>query len=79
MYECGLLLLAGCSIGASFGLYGQVLGTHFLQRVTGFPVVFSIGLWIALWSIALVSGAAALIVAWPGYMAAGVPASVDPG
>jgi putative ABC transport system permease protein len=79
MYECGLLLLAGCSIGAVFGFYGQVLGSHFLQSVTGFPIVFSIGVWVALWSVALVSGAAALIVAWPGYIAAGVPASVDPG
>ena len=79
MYESALLLLAGCSIGASFGLYGQVLGTHFLQSVTGFPVVFSVGVWVALWSVALVSGAAAAIVAVPGYLAAGVPASVDPG
>jgi putative ABC transport system permease protein len=79
MYECGLLLLAGCSIGAVFGLYGQVLGSHFLQSATGFPVVFSVGIWVALWSVALVSGAAAVIVAWPGYLAAGVPPSVDPG
>jgi putative ABC transport system permease protein len=79
MYESALLLLAGCSIGAVFGLYGQVLGTHFLQSVTGFPVVFSVGVWVALWSVALVSAAAAAIVAVPGYLAAGVPASVDPG
>jgi putative ABC transport system permease protein len=79
MYECGLMLLAGCSIGAVFGLYGQVLGTHFLQGVTGFPVVFSVGVWVAVWSIALVSGAAAAIVALPGYFATGVRASVDPG
>jgi putative ABC transport system permease protein len=79
MYESGLLLLAGCSIGAVFGLYGQVLGSHFLQSVTGFPIVFSVGLWVALGSVALVSGAAAAIVAIPGYFATGVRPSIDPG
>jgi putative ABC transport system permease protein len=79
MYESGLLLLAGCSIGAVFGLYGQVLGSHFLQNVTGFPIVFSVGLGVALGSVALVSGAAAAIVAIPGYFATGVRPSVDPG
>jgi putative ABC transport system permease protein len=79
MYESGLLLLAGCSIGAVFGLYGQVLGSHFLQSVTGFPIVFSVGLGVALGSVALVSGAAAAIVAIPGYFATGVRPSVDPG
>jgi putative ABC transport system permease protein len=79
MYECGLLLLAGCSIGAVFGLYGQLLLSHALLSVTGFPVVFSVGLLVALQSVALVSVAAAAIVAWPGYLAAGVPPSVEPG
>lgn len=79
MYESGLLLLAGCSIGAVFGLYGQLLGSHFLQRVTGFPIAFSVGVWVALGSVALVSGAAAAIVAIPGYFATGVRPSVDPG
>ena len=77
MCESGLLLLAGCTIGAVFGLYGQVLGTHFLQGVTGFPVVFSVGLWVALWSVILVSGAAGVIVAIPGYFATGVRASAE--
>jgi putative ABC transport system permease protein len=79
MYESGLMLIAGCSIGAVFGLYGQLLGSHYLQRVTGFPIVFSVGVWVALWSVALVSGAAAAIVAIPGYFATGVRPSVDPG
>jgi len=79
IYESGLLLLAGCSIGAVFGLYGQLLIGHALASVTGFPIVFTVGLLVALQSIALVSGAAAAIVAIPGYLATGVPASVDPG
>jgi putative ABC transport system permease protein len=79
IYESCLLLGAGCSIGALFGLYGQLLLSHALASVTGFPVVFSIGALVALWSVALVSVAAAAIVAVPGYFAAGVPASVNPG
>jgi putative ABC transport system permease protein len=79
MYESGLLLVAGCSIGAMFGLYGQVLLSHALASVTGYPVVFKVGLLVAVQSVALVSIAAAAIVAVPGYFAAGVPPSVDPG
>jgi putative ABC transport system permease protein len=79
LYESALLLGAGCSIGALFGLYGQLLLSHALAGVTGFPVVFSVGALVALWSVALVSFAAAAIVAVPGYLAARVTASVNPG
>jgi putative ABC transport system permease protein len=79
MYESGLLLLAGCAIGAVFGLYGQVLISHALASVTGFPIVFSLAVPVALWSVALVSGAAAVIVGVAGYFAARVKASVNPG
>ncbi len=78
IYESALLLGAGCSIGALFGLYGQLLLSHALASVTGFPVVYSVGALVALWSVALVSVAAAAIVAVPGYMAARVTASVNP-
>ena len=79
IYESGLLLVAGASIGAIFGIYGQVLLSHALASVTGYPVVFNVGLLVALESVVLVSGAAAAIVAVPGYFAAGVPPSVEPG
>ena len=78
IYESGLLLGAGCSIGAVFGLYGQLLLSHALASVTGFPVEYSVGALVALWSVALVSVAAAAIVAVPGYLAARVTASVNP-
>lgn len=78
LYESALLLGAGCSIGAVFGLYGQVLLSHALASVTGFPVVFSVGALVAVWSVALVSVAAAAMVAVPGYLAARVRASVSP-
>jgi putative ABC transport system permease protein len=79
IYESALLLGAGCSIGAAFGLYGQLLLSHALASVTGFPVVFSVGALVAVWSVALVSFAAATFVAVPGYLATRVPASVNPG
>jgi putative ABC transport system permease protein len=78
LYESVLLLASSCSIGAVFGLLGQVLGTHYLQSVTGFPVVFSFGVLVALGSVALVSAAAGAIVAIPGLLAAHVAASVNP-
>jgi len=73
LFESALLLGAGCSIGAAFGIYGQVLISHALATVTGFPVVFSAGAMSAISSFALVSAVAVAIVALPGYRAAGVP------
>jgi putative ABC transport system permease protein len=73
MWESVVLLGAGCSIGATFGLYGQLLISHALATVTGFPVVFSLGTLAALTSFALVSVAAVLIVAVPGWRVARVP------
>jgi putative ABC transport system permease protein len=72
LIESGLLLGAGCSIGALFGIYGQLLLSHALATVTGFPVVFSTGALVALSSFALVTAVAVAIVAVPGYIAARV-------
>jgi putative ABC transport system permease protein len=72
LYESALLLGAGCSIGAAFGTYGQLLISHALASVTGFPVVYSAGGLVAIASFALVSVLAVAIVALPGYRAAGV-------
>jgi putative ABC transport system permease protein len=70
--ESALLLGAGCSIGAVFGIYGQLLISHALASVTGFPVVFSVGALIAISSSVLVSAVAVAILALPGYRAASV-------
>ncbi len=67
--ESALLLGAGCSLGALFGIYGQLLLSHALASVTGFPIVFSVGGLVALRSFALVSAAAVAILALPGYLA----------
>lgn len=76
--ESALLLGAGCSIGAVFGLYGQLLLSHALVSVTGFPVVFAIGIPIAIGIFAIVTAIAVAIAALPGYFATQVkPALQD--
>jgi putative ABC transport system permease protein len=76
--ESALLLGAGCSIGAVFGLYGQLLLSHALVSVTGFPVVFAIGVPIAIGIFAIVTAIAVMIAALPGYFATQVkPALQD--
>jgi putative ABC transport system permease protein len=70
--ESALLLGTGCLMGALFGIYGQLLLSHALLSVTGFPVVYSVGALAALGSFVLVAAAAAIVVAIPGYRAADV-------
>jgi putative ABC transport system permease protein len=72
VWESVLLLGAGCLIGALFGIYAQLLLSHALLAVTGFPVVISARGLAALGSFAIVTAAAAAMVAIPGYRAAGV-------
>ncbi len=67
------MLGSGCSIGAAFGIYGQLLTSHAMAVVTGFPIVFSANALIALGTFAFVSAVAVAIVALPGYRAANVP------
>jgi putative ABC transport system permease protein len=69
LWESGLLLGSGCSLGAVFGLLGQTLLSRALVIVTGFPVAFSPGLLVALESFALVSATAIVIIAIPGGFA----------
>jgi putative ABC transport system permease protein len=76
LIETALLLGAGCSVGAVFGIYGQVLLSHALASVTGFPVIFSIGAGVAFGSFLLVTAVAVAIVAVPGYLAARVRPSI---
>jgi hypothetical protein len=72
-------MTAGSLIGAVWGLYAQLLGSHFLAVVTGFPIVFGIEGVAAITGFALVSVIAVAILAVPGYFAVGVRArSVSP-
>jgi putative ABC transport system permease protein len=76
LLESLLLLGVGCFSGAVFGLFGQQLLDRALNIVINYPVVSSVGVVVALSSLALVTAAAVLMVAIPGYFAARVPASL---
>lgn len=77
LLESALVVGAGCGIGAVFGIYGELLISHALASVTGFPVVFSAGTAVAVQSFALVSGAAVAIAAVTGYVLAREAVKVD--
>lgn len=64
-----LVLAAGATIGAAFGLYGQGLGTRWLQITTGFPTIFSLALALAATTLATVALLALIVVLIPGYFA----------
>ncbi len=70
--ESALLLGAGCAIGAAFGIYGQLLISHALSTVTGYPIVFSAGVSVAIVSFLAVGGGSVALVCALGYGAVGV-------
>jgi putative ABC transport system permease protein len=72
VWESALLLGAGCLLGALSGIYGQLLLSHALVTVTGFPVTFSASVLLALESFAALTVVAAAIIAIPGYRVASV-------
>jgi putative ABC transport system permease protein len=72
--ESALLIGAGCLLGACMGIYGQLLLSHALVTVTGFPVIVSANALVAFGSFALMTMVAAACIAIPGYSAAGVGA-----
>ncbi len=76
LLESLVLLAVGCLTGALFGLYGQQLLDRALANVINFPVVHSVAVLSALLSLAVVTAAAAAIIAIPGYLAAGVSPAV---
>jgi putative ABC transport system permease protein len=66
--ECALILGTGCLIGAVFGIAGQLLLSHALASVTGFPISLDIETTVALSSFALVAIVAIAVVSLPGYL-----------
>jgi putative ABC transport system permease protein len=76
LWESAILLGAGCSLGAVFGLYGQLVLSKALAEVNGFPVIEGTPLPAAVGSFALITIVAVAIVAVPGYAAARVRPSV---
>ncbi len=75
VWESAVMLVAACLAGAIFGLYAQLLGSHFLSTVTGFPIVFDIEGAAAITSFALVSFTTIAMLAIPGYLVVRVPPS----
>ncbi len=73
LWESALLLGMGCLTGAVFGVYGQLLLSHALASVTGFPISFDLEGLVALSTFGLVSVAAVAVVAVPGYLIVRVP------
>jgi putative ABC transport system permease protein len=65
-----IVLAAGTLIGATFGLYGQALGTRWLQLTTGFPTIFGLAFALALATLAIVATLALIVVSIPGFFAA---------
>jgi putative ABC transport system permease protein len=76
LMESFLLLGVGCTTGALFGLLGQQLLDHALSTVINYPVVSSLGIVSAVISLAIVTAAAVVMVAAPGYFASRVPAAL---
>lgn len=79
LWESAVILVAGCFIGAIFGLYAQLLGSHYLMTVTGFPVIFDFELTAAVTSFVLVTVVTVAVLAIPGYRVVRVaPSTVSP-
>jgi putative ABC transport system permease protein len=70
LIESVVVLGVGCSIGAAFGLYGQLMLTRWLRDVTGFPTSYAIAGTLALEIFIAVTLVAVLFSALPGYLAA---------
>lgn len=68
-FESALMLGTGCAMGAVFGVAGQLLLSHALATVTGFPISLGVETTIALLSALWVGAVAFSIVAVPGYLA----------
>jgi putative ABC transport system permease protein len=68
LWEGAILLGVGCSTGAIFGVYGQLLMSHALASVTGFPTSFNVEALVALSTFALVGAGAVIVVSLAGYL-----------
>jgi putative ABC transport system permease protein len=73
LLESVMLLGVGCVVGAVYGVCGEQLLNRALSDATGFPVDNSLGLTVALLSLALVLAVACTVAMIPGYLAARVP------
>ncbi len=70
LWESIILFGGGCVLGATLGIYGQLLLSHALLTVTGFPVMLSPEILLAIGGFLVVTLVGATIVGIPGYRAA---------
>jgi putative ABC transport system permease protein len=66
--ESALMLATGCCIGAVFGVGGQLLLSHALATVTGFPISLGVEsnvIWLSFVGVGVIAFA---IVSVPGYL-----------
>ncbi|HEV2998063.1 MAG TPA: ABC transporter permease, partial [Solirubrobacteraceae bacterium] len=73
LLESVVVLGIGCLDGVILGIYGHALADRYLLLDTGFPAPFEVGVNGIFISLALIGVMSLVIVALPGYAAAGVP------
>lgn len=71
--ESVLMLGTGCCTGAIFGIAGQLLLSHALAAVTGFPISLGIETTVIILSFAWTTALALTIVIVPGTLAVQIP------
>ncbi len=71
-YESALMIGTGCCMGAAFGIAGQLLLSHALVAVTGFPISLGVEAMVAVLSFLWVGVVAFAIVAVFGSLAVNV-------
>jgi putative ABC transport system permease protein len=72
LIESAVVLGVGCSDGAILGLYGHAFADRYLRVSTSFSAPFSVGVAQIVLTLLIVGGASLVVVAVPGYSAAGV-------
>jgi putative ABC transport system permease protein len=76
LLESFLLLGVGCLVGALFGVYGRQLADRALRQTIDFPVAHTVVSPSGFGTAGLLVVVGIVIVALPGYLASGVPASL---
>ncbi len=77
LLESGVILAIGCLDGVVLGVYGHTLADRYLRLGTGFPAPFSLGVPQAILTLLVVVGIALVVIALPGYSAAGIDTHVS--
>jgi putative ABC transport system permease protein len=73
LVESAVVLGIGCLDGAILGLYGHALADRYLRVSTSFPAPFSVGPVQLILTLVIVLGTSLVVLAIPGYSAAGAP------